>query len=128
MIKDKEIFTLTFEAKFDDVIDNDEYKLLYHVTDILYKDKILKQGLCPKSKSKIGYHPERIYLTIDIKDAYLFSYMNNSGIENPIIFQVDLNKSPIKVALFYDPNFKDFRNFGCYTENNISPTCLKIIE
>lgn len=129
MINAKVIFEIRFEAKYGDVIDGESYKLLYHVTDIKYKDKILRCGLCPKSKEKLAAHPDRVYLTLKKETAYLFSYYPQSKITTPILFEVDLNKSQTEVTLYLDPNFKvtgDARGF--YTNDNISPRCLKIVN
>ena len=118
-------FILKFEASFDTVLENDKFKLLYHVTDLKHEDKILKLGLCPKAKCKMSSHPDRIYLTFEGKDAYLFAYSPGSQIVNPILFEVDLNKSQISIKLCTDVNFQ---NKGCYTCDNIHPRCLKIVE
>jgi len=62
---------LFLEAKFDTII-SPVPKVLYHATLDVFANKILKSGLSPKSKSKVSYHPERIYLTNNLQIAHLF--------------------------------------------------------
>jgi len=125
LIPKKIPFTLKFEAKYEVAIEyNPMSTILYHATDEIYRDKILKIGLIPKSKNKIANHPDRIYLTFRKEDAYLFAYNPLSNIKNWIVFEVDLSKAKNKIRLFKDPNMS---NKGCYTYENIHPICLKLL-
>src|SRR5690606_37377914 len=58
---------ITFESKFDDKVDIPEK--LYHLSIMEYCDKIEKQGLVVKSKSKLSAHLDRIYLCKNIEDC-----------------------------------------------------------
>ena len=58
------------EPKYDYEVDIPN--ILYHTSPIRFKDKILKYGLIPKTASKLSNHPERIYLTDNIKSANMF--------------------------------------------------------
>lgn len=51
---------IIYESKYD--IEIFIPKKLYHLSIQQYKDKILKQGLIPKSKNKKIVHLDRIYL------------------------------------------------------------------
>ena len=55
---------ICIEAKYDHEVKIPS--ILYHASPIKLKDKILKNGLSPKSGNKISKHPERIYLTNNI--------------------------------------------------------------
>ena len=125
LVTKKTPFVLKFEAKYDNVLNGDVYKMLYHITDVSHKDKILKQGLCPKSQSNASYHPDRVYLAFKKYDALFFACSARSKIVNCVLFTVDLNKSPTIIQLYVDPNFKQM---GCYTLDNINPICLKVVE
>ena len=119
-------FTVKFEAKYSVGVEtNPKTHTLYHATDKIYLDKILRIGLIPKSKSKLTSHPERIYLTPHKEDAYIFAYNPKSNIKDVVIISVDLNNAKNNIRLFIDPNIKPI---GYYTYENIPPICLKKIE
>ena len=59
-----------FEAKFDLNIIKIP-KILYHITDSIYLNKIKQKGLIPKSKSKLSIHPDRIYFSKNINAVNL---------------------------------------------------------
>jgi len=116
----------TIEAKYDyevSIPDN-----LYHASPIKFKEKILKWGLSPKSGNKLSNHPERIYLTDDIKKAIRFGdylrgdsdidwYKNGYCIYS--IKGVGINK------LYSDVNFRDG---GYYTTDNIKKVNINILK
>ena len=93
-----------------------------------YKDKILKNGLCPKSKNKIGTHDNRIYVCVDPKHCYdlieIFKFINHD-IKNVdkkwIIYKIDTDR--LDINLYDDPNFKDK---GFYLLNNVPPESITI--
>ena len=62
---------IMFEKKHEDNVSKKVRKLntIWHVSPIKHKDKILKIGLCPKTKNKKGIHPDRIYFALDINTA-----------------------------------------------------------
>lgn len=115
------------EPKYDLEI-KDIPKTLYHVSLLKYKDSILKRGLFPKSKSKLPYHPERIYLTNSLERAYQFGKyleVENSddfNYDGYGIFSIDtkdMNK------LYSDMNLRDG---GYYIMNNINPNNISLTK
>lgn len=101
----------------------------YHVTPSKYESKILKIGLIPKSKGKIGNHPDRIYLVKRIVDAVAlaetFSIMENE--HDYTIFKVNIEEAKKRndeLKLYYDPSL----NSGLYTLTNIHPNFLIVIK
>lgn len=102
--------------------------ILYHTSPLKFKNKILKYGLSPRSGNKLSKHPERIYLTDDIKNAisfgnYLKNEEENEWYENGYcIYSID-GKSLSK--LYSDINF---RIGGYYTTNNISASYITLIK
>lgn len=117
---------LIYESKFDKT--NKIPKFLYHLSIMGYKDKILKKGLCPKSKNKIGTHDNRIYVCIDPKHCYdlieVFKFINYDikNIDKKwIIYKIDTEQ--LDINLYDDPNFKD-KEF--YLLNNVPPESITI--
>jgi hypothetical protein len=130
----------SFEAKYDIVVDKYP-RVLYHVCPANSINKILKNGLSPKSRSKKAFHPERVYLFFHIQDAYEFAYklsvfenINDIGILKvdtaTIEYYLRLFRRPNeakkpKLKLYKDPNYS---NKALYTLNHITPYCLSLQE
>ena len=106
------------DAVLDDIPD-----ILYHVCRKDDEEKIRRNGLIPRSKSKISYHPDRIYLTENGANSLInqFKKLDNSDyISLPIYLN---NERKHHIQLKTDPNFDD----GYYTLTNIPPEWFKII-
>lgn len=119
-------FQLKLEVKYDLEVTGDQSipNVLYHITDIKYKDKIQKIGLLPRAKGKIANHPERIYLMFSPNDMEIMLKNSKNGIKNPCMFKVDIHKMHNRIRIFVDPNFS---NKGVYTHDNIAPQYLTLI-
>jgi len=119
-------FTLKLEAKYDLEVTGDDRipNILYHITDLKFKDKIQNIGLSPRSKSKIAEHPSRIYLMFSPNDMGFLLGNPKSGIKDPCMFSVDIHKLHNRIRLFIDPNFS---SKGVYTYDNISPKYLTLV-
>ena len=122
------LLTMTLEAKFDLEIGRGVYKTMYHVSPLKFKHKIDKIGLIPKTLSKLSYHPERIYLSIDKDDAKrliprfekLSKDEHNDGW---VIYKVNITRLTDYnngLRFFKDPNLPE----GIYTLSNIPPQFL----
>ena len=116
---------ICIEAKYDY-----EVKIpstLYHASPIKLKNKILKNGLSPRSGNKIAKHPERIYLTDNINTAiqfgkYLKNEENNEWYKNGFcIYSIDGKGIS---NLYSDVNL---RQGGFYTISYIKPENIKLI-
>ncbi len=118
------ILNICFEAKYD-INEKKIPTFLYHVCPLLNVEKILKIGLVPKSRSKKSFHPERVYLTKTLKDAYKVASFFNNDSTNRKWAILEINTSVIDdyLKLFKDPNYLDL---GVYTLNNIMPSCLSL--
>jgi hypothetical protein len=137
--------TITFESKFDK-IDKDIPKKLYHLSIQHYENDILKNGLIPKSKSKLTSHDYdgRIYLCKSVndckilinpmnifyskeKDSIIYSGINPKKMYNKntkwIIYEVDTELANI-TKLYKDPNFLH----GYYYLGNIKKEAIKLVE
>ena len=119
--------TITYEAKYD--IEIEPPDKLYHLSIQQYSDKILKNGLIPKTKNKTSKHLDRIYLCDNIEDCYkLIPKMKiiylNSKIKNIKWVIYEIISKNININLYKDPNYTK----GYYTVDNISPNYIKIID
>lgn len=135
---------LKFEAKFDvDVTHNFSYKkplVLGHLTPAVNLDKIMKNGLSPKSNSKLTLHPDRIYFfTQKLPIDKVFQLVQKLYAANPndpkykdkyALLDVTLNHLQTtpegftgpRIKFFTDPNAADC----VYTMENIHPKDIKV--
>jgi hypothetical protein len=136
---------ITFESKFD-VLTVDIPDKLYHLSIQQYEKSILKNGLVPKSKSKLTLHDYdgRIYLCDSLlkcqslisrmkmfyseeKFNILYDLNNIKKFYNKdvkwIIFEIDTKSANID-KLFLDPNFLG----GFYYLNNITKNSIKVVS
>ena len=124
---------ITFESKFD--IESTITEKLYHLSIKEFEKSILKNGISPKSKSKISYHDSRIYLCKSIMDCQslipnMKMFYSQQKWSNPnskindkwVIYEIDMND--VEMKLYSDSNYIG----GYYTLSNISPTKIKIVK
>jgi len=124
-----EIISIFYESKYDKVVKNIPDKL-YHVFNLNIKDKIIKNGLIPKSKNKNSFHPERIYFAYTLNDALQLKYKFEQVYKQPsgILEYFNINS---KFVFYEDPRggFDKEKNIrSIYTYNNISPKDIKFIS
>ena len=121
---------IRFEAKYEDGLyknDLDVPDFAYHLSPENKKEKILKDGLCPKSYNRKTKHPDRLYLFYDSNDyeELLKNLKLNDKIKNLnrnyILYKVKLND---KMIIHSDPNYHK----GFYTYDNISPKNVEIFK
>lgn len=125
-VKDAGIVSIKLEKKFDPVRKTTHGSDYFHVARQKVLPKIEKNGLVPRSKSKIGFHPERIYLARGYNKALEILEMLYQHDESEplwVMFQVDITKVP-NIELRNDPNFEG----GVYTLQNIPPSALKVVK
>ena len=123
------------EKKFDDeIIIKDK---IYHVCKENNLTKIMNIGLCPRSKKRLGDHPNRIYFCLSIENSHNLiktfknnDYMNGEE-KNYSIIEINIPqinedcKNKIGKILFrQDPNMMID---GVYTYDNIHEKYLKLI-
>jgi len=97
-IKDIMFLSVMLEPKFDLFVDVSD--ILYHVSPKLYRNRILKKGLIPKSKNKMFNYPSRIYCfknknsykELAIKLVEHMSSMDKSNLMFDDIIEYDLHK------------------------------------
>jgi hypothetical protein len=116
-----------FEAKFDEQIVEKIPPFLYHITPTQNSSKILTIGLAPKSRSKATHHPDRVYLSKDLKDLENLAQMfyEKTGIKNWTVLKIETDAIPGDYfKLYTDPNYE----YGYYTLNNIPPYAIKKVK
>ena len=120
---------IRFESKYEDGLYKNDLEIpeySYHISPDNKKDKILKDGLCPKSYNR-KTNPERIYLFYDIEDYdFLLKGLilndQTKGLNREYnLYKVTMNK---KMIIHTDPNY----NRGFYTYDNISPKDIELIK
>jgi hypothetical protein len=113
--------SFVYESKFGEEYTNTVSKL-YHMTDIDNVDKILSEGLVPKSRSKKSLHPERIYLGIS-KESFDEEFTDfKNELDRGVTLEVDA--SNLNLKLYIDPNM----NNAVYTYDNINPKYITRID
>jgi len=132
-----ETITINIIKKFDTTNNSPLPEYLYHVSEQKYYDKIMKNGLIPRSLKKIENHPERVYFLDSLEGANNFKEIleDMNPENNYIILRVDIKLLP-KLKLHFDPTYfqneEDYYNEekykAYYTYNNITPLSLKLIK
>lgn len=137
---------IIYEAKFDLNISFSKFDKIYHITPTYRVESIIKNGLIPKSNSKLSNHPERVYFmknkqfvtqllkniklnnkkeTNKIKQLVDNYFMNKEFIKNDELDYTLLEISNLDNYNFYrDINY----NNGVYTLDNINPKDIKILN
>ena len=121
---------IRFEAKYEDGLYKNDLEVpdfAYHLSPTNKKDKILKNGLCPKSYNRKTKHPDRLFLFYNFSDyeELLIGLKLNDRLNDLnrsyILYRVKMNNSMI---IHSDPNY----NKGFYTYDNISPKDVEILK
>lgn len=125
-------FDMICEAKFDiKVDDNDLPDKLYHITNKRNLEKIQKNGLTPKNKIKVSYHPERVYLfdSSVVNNSYqiaeYFYNLNGHDDNEFVLLEIDIRRLRSMVDFYYDCN-TDLNSF--YTLEPIHPFLIRKIK
>lgn len=131
---DKRFLKLIYEPKYIDEADyiirsND---VLYHLSPLPYKNKILKKGFIPKSNSTKFKYTDRSYFFLGtigknvVKEwVPVFRKYNQKYNDTPYcLYTIDVNKLSDNITFYLDPNLKG----GCYTSDNIGPNSIVSVE
>ena len=120
LLNNKKI-SISIEPNFDTKV-NFDGKYLYHTTNKKNLDKIMKNGLIPKTKNTRSFYPERVYLAPDEKYLKTMKYQLEN--DKPDEY-VDLKiKNYKELSLYKDVRFKG----GFYTYDTIAPKHIEIIN
>lgn len=118
----------SIEAKYDLELNVKNYPILYHTSPSKHDSKIQKIGLSPRTKSKVGFHPERIYFArnMDQIETLLPQFYDITGETNYSIFKIDMKSAHRRnrqIRLFKDSQFTG----GVYTLSNIPPKYIQLV-
>lgn len=129
-----------FEPRYQNTINQNLTRYIYHVTVKNKLDNILKIGFVPKNSCLTGLNYDgrcHFFLDNDKKDlenivqSYMEqwgknnkTYTNNQLIENDdyVIIQVDTQKFNGNIKFYPDPNFP--KGIAVFTYGNIPPKCI----
>lgn len=121
------------------VLDINEYDYIYHLTDKKYVNKILKNGLIPRSGNKLGYNPEVVHLLKYLTDPgvickiieqhgeYKLKVDPKLKLENPVLLKI--NTEMLKgtdVIFLNDPGCN--ADNAIITYNQISPLAISVVD
>lgn len=125
---------MSFEPIFQENVANEarKEKFLYHWSPFYNLEKIMAQGLLPKSKNQFFDYPERLHLikgNTSSKDIMFLgkqlSDTNKTKQNNGkyILFSIATDKIPITDEIYYDPRYEE----GYYMKVPISANAIKPI-
>jgi len=115
------------EKFYDDQIDINRLKYVYHATPIEFLDDIQKNGLNPISGSKLSYHPKRIYVTADLDDAEDIGEQLAKHIDKNLSREfaiLKISTQGLNNKFYHDPNYAP----GAYTDKPIPSSNIKLIK
>lgn len=110
-----------------------KYKCLYHATPAIYVEKILKNGLEPKSKNKLYMYPDRVHCMVGdnltrLQKDILRTVQRRRGENNILddnkffILKIDTSKLPDNTNFYVDAMAPE----SIYTYDNIPPKAISV--
>jgi hypothetical protein len=104
----------------------------YHLTPDIYLDSIQKEGLTPRTESKLSPHPERIYLYLNsqsslktLAGALWHASRYKDKVKKYHILEIDL--SQLTDHKFYADPHSAWSYIAIYTNQSIPPPAIKIL-
>lgn len=116
---------------------NNNDGILYHITPLKNKDKILKKGLIPKHIDyRLDNYPDRIYFYTKRQENKLQllckDLSQNTGITDWLILKIDLKDRRSYIENDLSTQYKFFEDpkaqFAVFTYENIDPQCIEIYK
>jgi hypothetical protein len=105
----------------------------YHVTPDIYVEYIKKEGLTPRTESKLSPHPERIYLYLNPESSFktltsdlLYSSKYKDRVKNYYVLEIDLTKLP--EHKFYLDSSSSMMYVPVYTKQAIPTSAIRIVQ
>lgn len=121
------------------ILDVYNYDYIYHLTDKKYVNKILKNGLIPKSGNKLGHNPEVVhllkYLTdpgvickiVKDDDKYKLKVDPKLKLENPVLLKIRIEMlNGTGVVFLNDPGCN--ADNAIITYNQITPLAISVVK
>lgn len=126
----QEMKWLTFEANYNEDFDYSNNPIFYHAAPTQSVNKILRQGLVPKDRNKLGLsRPNRVYLLRNYDDHYFRELSRKEGQFigkdwDYTVLKIDLSGMENNVHLYQDPYSENGKAF--YTSDNIPSSCITV--
>lgn len=133
--KNQEVW-LGYEPHFSKVITpviREKYKYLYHATPTVHLNKILQQGLVPRSKNGLFFYPDRIYCMggrISKEESKALGNIKRERAKTKphddnsyTLISIDVSKLPAGIKFYADPMAPN----AFFTHENIPPHIIKPI-
>jgi hypothetical protein len=105
----------------------------YHLTPDIYLNSIKREGLKPKSESKLSSHPDRIYMYLNPDSSYNTlagtlwnSSRNKSQIKNYYVLEIDTSQLP--EHRYYLDTASSLSYAAIYTTQSIPPSAIKVVK
>lgn len=119
-IDDYNQYRFMFEPIFQKQVGKDK-KFLYHIANGNTVDKIMKIGLVPKSKSKLTFHPDRVYFgELTMMDGFYTIY--KPYVKDATLLKVDVSD----LTLAYDWNVVPEKH-AFFTSENVPPSKITVV-
>lgn len=132
--EDKRFINIRFEPKYIDNANDTvrKNKVLYHISPLPYKERIMRRGFIPKSGNSVFNYPDRTYFFLGLMGKKtvkewipIFKSKNKKYGDKPYtLYTIEVSKIPTNVTFYLDPNLKG----GVYTMDNISPSAIGLVE
>lgn len=124
--KKEELRLLSIQVNGYYINKNEEVpEFLYHITSKSLLDKIKKNGLVPKSKSKKVYHPDRVYFAINYNSALALKKDFKKYYNDDMVLLTISTENLNNVEFYEDP---DYKKFGVFTMDNVPPIAIVDIK
>ena len=121
-----------FISQEDDIEIFPSKKKAYHLTPDIYLDSIQRDGLTPRTESKLAPHPERIYLYLNHSSSlktlasdlwHASSYKDR--VKKYHILEIDLTQ--LSDHKFYADPHSSVSYIAIYTNQSIPPSAIKVL-
>lgn len=133
---------LDFEPRYPDDVTHyvNDIGILFHLTPSKHIQKILKNGLSPRSTNDYFIYPPRVYLLMgNSSDEFIYSCVKmlaNGATTNGnpkmdietdwSILGINVENLKNNVKFYGDTSF--FNGYSVFTYDNIPPTAIKIVD
>jgi hypothetical protein len=120
--KDTRYLHFVLDPYFDDEVQPED-RTFYHATKKENVERIMKQGLLPKSHSKRTYYPQRIFLANNLKGVeFILPQLKGEEKGEYVILKVTVPKN---IGIFTDTRYK---GYGVYILDPIGPENIELME
>lgn len=120
---------VTYEKRFQDSVSDivEERGTIYHLTRRDRLEKILRNGLCPRTEDKMFNYPDRVYFFLEAPSIeeckfyieQLARYTKDHS-KDYVLLEIDIED--LGIEFYYDPNLSE----AVYTKENVPPNRISV--